>query len=69
MDDGPGIAEDRMEEMMQPFTRMEGSRNRETGGSGLGLALVRAIMAEHQGTLRLTNRPEGGLAATLVLPD
>ncbi|MGW8204488.1 ATP-binding protein [Sphingomonas bisphenolicum] len=67
-DDGPGIAEDRMEEMLQPFTRLEGSRNRETGGSGLGLALVRAIMAEHQGELRLANRPEGGLEASLVLP-
>jgi signal transduction histidine kinase len=68
-DDGPGIAEDRMEEMMQPFTRLEGSRNRETGGAGLGLALVRAIMAEHGGTLRLANRPQGGLEASLVLPD
>jgi signal transduction histidine kinase len=67
-DDGPGIAEDRMEEMMQPFTRLEGSRNRETGGSGLGLALVRAIMAEHHGTLQLANRPEGGLVASLILP-
>lgn len=67
-DEGPGIAEDRMEEMLEPFTRLEGSRNRETGGSGLGLALVRAIMAEHQGELRLANRPEGGLEASLVLP-
>lgn len=67
-DDGPGIAEDRMEEMMEPFTRLEGSRNRETGGAGLGLALVRAIMAEHDGTLRLANRTEGGLEASLVLP-
>lgn len=67
-DDGPGIAEDRMEEMMEPFTRLEGSRNRETGGAGLGLALVRAIMAEHGGSLRLANRPEGGLEASLVLP-
>ena len=67
-DDGPGIAEDRMEEMLEPFTRLEGSRNRETGGAGLGLALVRAIMAEHQGELRLTNRAEGGLEASLVLP-
>jgi signal transduction histidine kinase len=57
-DDGPGIAEDRMEEMIEPFTRMEGSRNRETGGAGLGLALVRAIMAEHG----------GGLEASLVIP-
>jgi signal transduction histidine kinase len=67
-DEGPGIAEDRMDEMMQPFTRLEGSRNRETGGAGLGLALVRAIMAEHGGSLRLANRPEGGLEASLVLP-
>lgn len=67
-DDGPGIAEDRMEEMMEPFTRLEGSRNRETGGAGLGLALVRAIMAEHGGALRLANRAQGGLEASLVLP-
>jgi signal transduction histidine kinase len=66
-DDGPGIAEERMEEMMEPFTRMEGSRNRETGGAGLGLALVRAIMAEHGGALRLANRAGGGLEASLVL--
>ena len=67
-DDGPGIAEDRMEEMMEPFTRLEGSRNRDTGGAGLGLALVRAIMTEHGGSLRLANRAEGGLEASLILP-
>jgi len=67
-DDGPGIAEDRMEEMMEPFTRLEGSRNRDTGGAGLGLALVRAIMAEHGGSLHLANRAEGGLEASLILP-
>jgi signal transduction histidine kinase len=67
-DDGPGIAEDRMEEMLEPFTRLEGSRNRETGGAGLGLALVRAIMAEHGGALKLVNLPQGGLEASLVLP-
>jgi signal transduction histidine kinase len=67
-DEGPGIAEDRMDEMLEPFTRLEGSRNRETGGAGLGLALVRAIMAEHQGELRLANRAGGGLEASLVLP-
>ncbi|HEX7877728.1 MAG TPA: ATP-binding protein [Sphingobium sp.] len=67
-DDGPGIAQERMDEMTQPFTRMEGSRNRETGGAGLGLALVRAIMAEHGGMLTLANRSGGGLEASLVLP-
>lgn len=68
-DEGLGIAEDRMAEMLEPFTRLEGSRNRETGGAGLGLALVRAIMAEHQGELRLANRPNGGLEASLVIPS
>ena len=67
-DDGPGIAEERMAEMMEPFTRLEGSRNRETGGAGLGLALVRAIMIEHGGALKLANRAQGGLEASLVLP-
>ncbi len=67
-DNGPGIAEERMDEMMEPFTRLEGSRNRETGGAGLGLALVRAIMAEHGGSLRLANRAGGGLEASLVIP-
>src|SRR3546814_7314734 len=68
-DEGPGMPEDRMAEMMWPFTRIEGSRSRDTGGAGPGLALVRAIMAEHGGELRLANRPEGGLRASLVLPD
>ena len=67
-DNGPGIAQDRMAEMMEPFTRLDPSRNRETGGAGLGLALVRAIMTEHGGALELANRPEGGLEASLVLP-
>jgi len=57
-----------MAEMMEPFTRLEGSRNRETGGAGLGLALVRAIMIEHGGALKLANRAQGGLEASLVLP-
>ena len=67
-DEGPGIPEDRIAAMMEPFQRGEASRNRATGGSGLGLTLVRAIAEQHGGTLELGNRPEGGLEARLRLP-
>lgn len=72
-DEGPGIAESEIDAMMDPFTRGEPSRNTETGGAGLGLALARAIAEQHEGTLQLANRrgPDGaveGLTATLRLP-
>lgn len=67
-DRGAGIPPERIEEMMQPFTRIEGSRSRNTGGAGLGLAIVRAIASSEAGQLRLANRPEGGLIAEIVLP-
>jgi signal transduction histidine kinase len=67
-DDGPGIPEDRIGEMLQPFTRMESSRSRDTGGTGLGLAIVRAVASAEGGRLWLRNRPEGGLVAELSLP-
>ncbi len=67
-DDGPGIPEDLIAAMMEPFTRGEASRNRETGGAGLGLTLARAVAEQHGGTLVLTNRPEGGLRADIRLP-
>jgi signal transduction histidine kinase len=67
-DHGPGIDPARVEEMMQPFTRMEGSRSRDTGGAGLGLAIVRAIASSESGQFALANRPEGGLVASLSLP-
>jgi len=59
-DDGPGIDPERIPDMLEPFTRLEQSRNRETGGSGLGLALVRAVMRAEGGQLSLFNRPDGG---------
>ncbi len=66
-DDGPGIPEGEIAAMMEPFARGDGSRNRETGGSGLGLALARAIADQHGGTLTLTNRKgAGGKVAGLV---
>jgi signal transduction histidine kinase len=54
--------------MFEAFTRLEGSRSRDTGGSGLGLALARAIVDSHGGTLMLVNRDGGGLKAILSLP-
>ncbi|MEP3225714.1 MAG: ATP-binding protein [Parasphingorhabdus sp.] len=66
-DQGPGIAGDQIEAMFEPFARGETSRNRATGGSGLGLTLARAIMRDQGGDVTLENRPEGGLRATLIL--
>ena len=67
-DRGPGIPADRMEAVFDPFTRLEGSRNRDTGGIGLGLALARAIVREAGGEITLANRHGGGLEAAIVLP-
>lgn len=67
-DKGPGIPEDEIAGMLEPFARGEGSRNRATGGAGLGLTLARAIAEQHGGRLVLKNRPAGGLEAQLRLP-
>ena len=67
-DEGPGIPKGDLARMMEPFTRGEGSRNRTTGGAGLGLAIARAIAEQHGGRLVLANRPEGGLGVELRLP-
>ncbi|VAV93925.1 hypothetical protein MNBD_ALPHA04-112 [hydrothermal vent metagenome] len=64
-DDGPGIAEEQISSMFEPFVRAEKSRNRATGGSGLGLTLARAIARDHGGDVTLQNRAGGGLRATL----
>lgn len=66
-DKGPGIPEDQINAMFEPFARAEISRNRATGGSGLGLTLARAIVRDHGGDVILKNRPEGGLRASLIL--
>jgi two-component system OmpR family sensor kinase len=67
-DDGPGLPEDLLERVFEPFFRAEPSRNRETGGSGLGLASARAVARAHGGDVTLTNRAEGGLLARVMLP-
>lgn len=67
-DNGPGIPEADRQRVFEPFVRLETSRNVETGGTGLGLTLVKAIAAGHGGTVTLENRAEGGLRARLYLP-
>jgi signal transduction histidine kinase len=67
-DDGPGIAEADRGRVFEPFVRLESSRNSETGGSGLGLTLVKAIAQGHGGSVSLENREGGGLRARLTLP-
>lgn len=66
-DDGPGIPPERREDLFRPFVRGEASRNSETGGAGLGLAIARSVVERHGGSITLTNRAEGGLRATMLL--
>jgi signal transduction histidine kinase len=57
-----------LEKVFEPFYRVEGSRSRETGGTGLGLTIAKSVAEAHGGSLVLRNRAEGGLEAVLVLP-
>jgi signal transduction histidine kinase len=68
MDRGPGIAEEQLAQVMQPFYRVENSRNRSTGGTGLGLAIAQQLALAIGGSLTLSNREGGGLCAELKLP-
>ena len=75
-DRGPGIAPDMREQVFKPFFRLERSRNRETGGTGLGLAVARTVIRRHGGDITLKNyphpdainQPDGGLLITVQLP-
>lgn len=67
-DDGPGIPPPELERVFEPFHRLEASRNRETGGSGLGLPIARNILRAHGGDVTVANRPHGGLRVTVSLP-
>lgn len=67
-DHGPGIPADSMDKVFEPFFRLEGSRGRDSGGTGLGLGIARNIARAHGGDLVLKNRDGGGLIAELKLP-
>lgn len=67
-DEGPGIPEQELSRVLDPFYRLEESRNRDTGGVGLGLAITQSIVQAHRGELLLSNRPTTGLRARIVLP-
>ena len=67
-DSGPGVADENLGKLFERFYRVEGSRNRATGGSGLGLSICQSIVAAHGGSLAASRSPLGGLALTLRLP-
>lgn len=67
-DGGPGIPENMLEAVFDPFFRLEASRSRDTGGTGIGITIARNIAVKHGGRLYLGNHPDSGLVATLELP-
>jgi signal transduction histidine kinase len=67
-DDGPGISASDMERVFAPFIRLERSRSRETGGTGLGMTIARNAIRSMGGDVELTNRPDGGLRVKIMLP-
>jgi signal transduction histidine kinase len=67
-DDGPGIPEIEQERVFRPFYRLELSRSRDTGGTGLGLTVARTVARAHGGDIVLQNRAEGGLRVIVTLP-
>ncbi|WP_341894217.1 ATP-binding protein [Ferrovibrio terrae] len=67
-DNGPGIPADQVETAFRPFTRLETSRNRDTGGTGLGLTIARDVILAHRGTIELSAATPSGLLVTVTLP-
>ncbi|EOD54360.1 ATP-binding protein [Aeromonas molluscorum] len=68
LDQGPGIAQDQLDEVFKPFVRLDEARNTESGSVGLGLSIARTLVHQHGGELTLHNRAEGGLEARIRLP-
>jgi signal transduction histidine kinase len=67
-DRGPGVREEMIDRLAEPFLRVEPSRGRATGGAGLGLAIVEALVTAQGGRVAFANRPEGGFLVTLRFP-
>ncbi|HEY0683420.1 MAG TPA: ATP-binding protein [Steroidobacter sp.] len=67
-DEGPGIPPEQRDAMLEPFVRLETSRNRRTGGAGLGLAVVRSLVEAHGGVVNISDAPTGGARFTVSLP-
>jgi signal transduction histidine kinase len=67
-DEGPGIPADQRQTVLEPFHRLEKSRNRATGGAGLGLAVVRSLVEAHGGTIEIGAAPGGGTRVSVTLP-
>jgi len=67
-DSGPGVPEDALDKIFRPFYRIDDARGRQTGGVGLGLAITDRAVRLHHGTIRVANRPQGGLVVEIRLP-
>jgi two-component system sensor histidine kinase CpxA len=68
VDSGPGVPEDSLDKLFRPFYRIDDARGRKTGGAGLGLAITERAVRLHGGTVKASNRPEGGLQVEIRLP-
>ena len=67
-DSGPGVPNDALQKIFQPFYRLDDARNRQTGGAGLGLSIADRAIRLHGGQLRASNRKEGGLEVEIRIP-
>jgi len=67
-DSGPGVPTDALEKIFRPFYRIDDARGRQTGGVGLGLAITERSVLLHGGTIKASNRPQGGLKVEMRLP-
>jgi two-component system sensor histidine kinase CpxA len=67
-DEGEGVPEDSLRRLFEPFYRVESSRNQQTGGYGVGMAIAEQAIRAQNGSIKASNRPEGGLMVEIILP-